>query len=78
MTRRMFRTINAPAHVRAVRQHELLSFEAACKVAGYSRFVMKKRLGPNGEPFFKRGLRLYILPADLKIFLQQQRAKTCA
>ena len=73
MTRRIFRTINGRAHVEALKRGDIISFETACAISGQSRFVLTKKLGPNGAPFFRMGKRLFIAPAALKVFLDNLR-----
>ena len=73
MTRRIFRTLNGRRHVDALKRGDILSLETACTISGQSRFVLAKKLGPNGEPFFRVGRRLFIAPAALRQFLAAER-----
>ena len=74
MTSRYLRTRNSRDHITAVRERRLLEFGEACVIAGKTRADMKQLLGPDGKPFRRIGQRLFILPAELKQFLETQRA----
>ena len=74
MTRRYLRTRNGREHIIAVRERRLLEFGEACTIAGLARAEMKRRLAPDDRPFFQVGRRLYIRPAELRQFLETQRA----
>ncbi len=73
MTRRHLRTRNSTEHIAAVRERRLLEFGEACVIANKTRTEMKRVLGPDGHPFRRIGQRLFILPAELKQFLEQLR-----
>lgn len=72
--RRHLRTRNRRDHITAVRERRLLEFGEACVIAGMTRVQMKRELGPDGQPFRKVGLRLFVAPAELKAFLTNLRA----
>ncbi len=72
--RRHLRTRNSADHIAAVRERRLLSFEEAAIIAGITRTELKRRIAPDDRPFFRVGRRLYVRPAELREFLQTQRA----
>ncbi len=69
----MFRTQNHVLHVEALRNREVLSFETACVIVGFSRFRMLRMMGPDGAPFRKVGRRWVINAGDLKLFIKSLR-----
>ena len=74
MIRRRMRTRNSLDHITEVRERRLLEFGEACVIAGMTRVQMKRQLGPDGQPFRRVSQRLFILPAELKQFLETNRA----